>query len=357
MYDDITDIPGIRVGHDTNLEAATGCTVILCDWPAVGGVDVRGGAPGTRETDLLQPYAMMQEVHAIVLSGGSAFGLDAAGGVMRHLEAQGIGYSVGEVHVPIVPAAVLFDLGFGCADVRPDAAAGERACNAADAGPVAQGNVGAGTGATVGKFLGFPQAMKGGLGSASATLPDGTLVGALVAVNAAGDVRDPDTQRILAGTRHPSGQGFFFESLPVLATPSTPNAEPAAPEQSAAPGQSASSAKDQPGSLPLANTTIAAIATSARLTKADATALARMAHDALALAIRPVHTPFDGDTVFVLGMGRSDGQNAAAPLGIAELSMLGAAAVHTLARAIVKAIQHAESLHGLPAARDLSAAR
>ncbi len=350
MHDDITDIPGIRVGHDTNLEAATGCTVILCDWPAVGGVDVRGGAPGTRETDLLQPYAMMQEVHAILLSGGSAFGLDAAGGVMRHLEARGIGYSVGEVHVPIVPAAVLFDLGFGRPDVRPDAAAGERACNAATSGPLAQGNVGAGTGATVGKFLGFPQAMKGGLGSASATLPDGTLVGALVAVNAAGDVRDPETQRILAGTRHPSGQGFFFESLPVLATPSTPDVKPAAPRQPA------SSAQDQPSGSALANTTIAAIATSARLTKADATALARMAHDALALAIRPVHTPFDGDTIFVLGMGRAEGQNAAAPLGIAELSMLGAAAVHTLARAIVKAIQHAEALHGLPAARDLSAA-
>jgi L-aminopeptidase/D-esterase-like protein len=164
-------------------------------------------------------------------------------------------------------------------------------------------------------------------------------------------VRDPDNQRILAGTRHPSDQGFFFESQPVLATPSAPAAEPAAQQQPEA------SRQNQPGGSLLANTTIAAIATSARLTKADATALARVAHDALALAIRPVHTPFDGDTIFVLGMGRSDGQNAAAPLGSVELSMLGAAAVHTLARAIVKAIQHAESLHGLPAARDLGAAR
>jgi L-aminopeptidase/D-esterase-like protein len=341
MHDDITDIPGLRVGHDTNLEAATGCTVILCDWPAIGGVDVRGGAPGTRETDLLQPHAMMQAVHAILLTGGSAYGLDAAGGVMRHLETRGIGYAVGEVRVPIVPAAVLFDLGFGRADVRPDAAAGERACNAATAGPVAQGNVGAGTGATVGKFLGFTQAMKGGLGSASATLPDGTLVGALVAVNAAGDVRDPETQRILAGTRHPSGQGFFFESTPVFATPSQPDAGESVPA---------------PGSTPLANTTLAVVATSARLTKADATTLARMAHDALALAIRPVHTPFDGDTIFVLGMGRADEQNTTSPgagAGVIELSTLGSAAVHTLARAIVKAIQHAETLHGLPAARDL----
>jgi L-aminopeptidase/D-esterase-like protein len=362
MHDDITDIPGIRVGHDTNLEAATGCTVILCDWPAVGGVDVRGGAPGTRETDLLQPYAMMQEVHAIVLSGGSAFGLDAASGVMRHLEARGMGYAVGEVRVPIVPAAVLFDLGIGRADVRPDAAAGERACTAATAGPLPQGNVGAGTGATVGKFLGFTQAMKGGLGSASATLPDGTLVGALVAVNAAGDVRDPDTQRILAGTRHPSGQGFLFESQPVVATPTTPAAEPTAhPHRTSSPPEPPGSTLPSLGTSPLANTTLAAIATSARLTKAQATTLARMAHDALALAIRPAHTPFDGDTVFVLGMGRATEQNTAAPPaappGSIEPSMLGAAAVHTLARAIVKAILHAESLHGLPAARDLGTAR
>jgi L-aminopeptidase/D-esterase-like protein len=353
MHDDITDVPGIRVGHDTNPEAASGCTVILCDWPAVGGVDVRGGAPGTRETDLLQPYAMMQEVHAVLLSGGSAFGLDAASGVMRHLEARGIGYAVGEVRVPIVPAAVLFDLGLGRPDVRPDAAAGERACQVATSGPIAQGNVGAGTGATVGKFLGAPQAMKGGLGSASATLPDGTLVGALVAVNALGDVRDPETQRILAGTRHPSGQGFFFESTPTIATPSS--AEPAEPQPDA--GTSA-----PPGGA-LANTTIAVVATSARLTKANATALARMAHDALALTIRPVHTPFDGDTIFVLGMGHFGEQNAPAPSGSASgaaldivgLSMLGAAAVQTLARAIVKAIQQAESLLGLPAARDLPA--
>src|SRR5579885_1728587 len=195
MHDDITDIPGVRVGHDTNLEAATGCTVVLCDWPMVGGVDVRGGAPGTRETDLLRPHYMMQEVHAVVLTGGSAFGLDTASGVMRALEARGVGYSVGDVRVPIGPAAALVALGCGRADIRPDAAAGERACQAATAGPIAQGNVGAGTGATVGKFMGASQAMKGGLGSASASLPDGTLVGALAAVNGVGDVRDPETQR------------------------------------------------------------------------------------------------------------------------------------------------------------------
>ncbi len=350
MHDDITDIPGVRVGHDTNLEAATGCTVVLCDWPMVGGVDVRGGAPGTRETDLLRPHYMMQEVHAIVLTGGSAFGLEAASGVMRYLEAQGIGYAVGDVRVPIVPAAVLFDLGIGRADIRPDAAAGERACLAATAGPVAQGNVGAGTGATVGKFLGFPQAMKGGLGSASASLPDGTLIGALVAVNAAGDVRDPETQRIVAGTRHPSGQGFLFESMPVIATPTRPDA---APTSAGEPPPTAPS----PGTAPLANTTIAVIATNALLTKTDANIIARMAHDALALAIRPVHTPFDGDTIFVLGAGRPEQHAGADRIGPAELSMLGAGAVQTLARAIVKAVQAAELLAGIPAARDLSSQR
>jgi L-aminopeptidase/D-esterase-like protein len=347
MHDDITDIPGLRVGHDTNLEAATGCTVILCDWPAVGGVDVRGGAPGTRETDLLRPHYMMQEVHAVVLTGGSAFGLDAASGVMRHLEARGVGYIVGEVRVPIVPAAVLFDLGLGRADIRPDAASGERACQAANGGPIAQGNVGAGTGATVGKFLGLPQAMKGGLGSASATLPDGTLIGALIAVNAGGDVRDPETQRILAGTRHPSGQGFLLDSLSVIATPTRPDSESTPAEGASIPGMPS-------GSSPLTNTAIAVVATNAVLTKTDANIIARMAHDGLALAIRPAHTPFDGDTIFVLGMGRPAPDAKATPLDPIELSMLGAAAAQTLARATVKAIQAAESLHGVPAARDLT---
>src|SRR5690242_16182979 len=184
MHDDITDIPGIRVGHDTNLEAGTGCTVILCDTPAVGGVDVRGGAPATRETDLLHPMNQVEEVNAIVLAGGSAFGLDAAGGVMRYLEERGIGFDIGVAHVPIVPAASILDLGFGLASVRPDAAAGYRACEQATAEALMQGNVGAGTGATVGKMAGPFFAMKGGLGSASIQLDDGVVVGALAVVNA-----------------------------------------------------------------------------------------------------------------------------------------------------------------------------
>src|SRR6266699_988913 len=201
MHNDITDIPGIRVGHDTNLEAGTGCTVILCDTPAVGGVDVRGGAPATRETDLLRPLHMVEEVHAIVLTGGSAFGLDSASGVMRYLEEHHIGIDVGVAKVPIVPAAAIFDLALGSATVRPDASAGYRACEQANSGPIAQGNVGGGTGATVGKLISPLLAMKGGLGSASTRLPDGTLVGAIVVVNALGNIVDPQTQQIVAGAR------------------------------------------------------------------------------------------------------------------------------------------------------------
>src|SRR2546426_32078 len=240
MHDDITDIPGIRVGHDTNLEAGTGCTVILCDTPAVGGVDVRGGAPATRETDLLHPLNIVEEVHAVVLTGGSAFGLDAASGVMRYLDEQHIGYDALVARVPIVPAAAIFDLAFGSATVRPDAAAGYRACEQATRGPIEQGNVGAGTGATVGKLFGPAFAMKGGLGSASMQLSDGTLVGAIVAVNALGDIFDPQTQQVIAGARNPVG-GFV-------------------------------------ASNPFGNTTIAVVATNASLSKVAANKVAQMAH-------------------------------------------------------------------------------
>src|SRR5713226_2766618 len=266
MHDDITDIPGIRVGHYTNLEAATGCTVILCDTPAIGGIDVRGGAPATRETDLLHPLHMVEEVHAIVLTGGSAFGLDSASGVMRHLEEHNIGIDVGVAKVPIVPAAAIFDLALGSATVRPDAAAGYRACEQATADAVTQGNAGAGTGATVGKIAGPSFMMKGGLGSASTQLSDGTLVGALVVVNALGDVIDPQTWQVVAGTRHPSGHGFLAAN-------------------------------------PFGNTTIAVVATNASLTKGQTNKIAQMAHDGIAQTIRPAHTMFDGDTIFGLAMG------------------------------------------------------
>lgn len=305
MHDDITDVPGIRVGHDTNLAARTGCTVVCCDQPAVGGVDVRGGAPATRETDLLNPTCTVSEVHAVLLAGGSAFGLDAATGVMRVLEAAGIGYDTGiptVPRVPIVPAAALFDLAVGRADVRPDAASGARATQAAAPGPIAQGSVGAGTGATVGKAGGQATMRKGGLGSASARLPNGIIVGALVAVNAFGTVG-----KVVIEARQQT---------------------PTAPDPSSA---SASGT----------NTTLAVIATSARLDKAQITKVAQMAHAGLARVISPIHTPFDGDIVFALALPAADAQAA----GVIEVTQIGAAVADALARAVLKGVQVANDLH------------
>src|SRR5947209_7780971 len=309
MHDDITDIPGIRVGHDTNLEAGTGCTVILCDTPAMGGVDVRGGAPATRETDLLRPMTLVEGVNAILLTGGSAFGLDAASGVMLYLEERGIGYDTGVARVPIVPAAAIFDLAFGPASIRPDASAGYRACEQASREPVAQGTVGAGTGATVGKMAGPDFMMKGGLGSASMLLSDGTLVGAIVVVNAVGDIVDPQTQTVIAGTRSPD---FLVGN-------------------------------------PFGNTTIAVVATNAALTKEQANKVAQMAHDGMAQAIRPAHTMFDGDTVFALALGPGSQILHDSSIAASQTSAIGAAAATTLARAIVKAVRNATTLHGVPA--------
>jgi L-aminopeptidase/D-esterase-like protein len=317
MHDDITDIPGIRVGHDTNLEAGTGCTVVLCDTPALGGVDVRGGAPATRETDLLHPLHLVEEVHAVVLTGGSAFGLDSASGVMRYLEERKIGLDVGVATVPIVPAAAIFDLPFGSATVRPDAAAGYRACEQASGGPIAQGNVGGGTGATVGKQTGPLLAMKGGIGSASTRLSDGTLVGALVVVNALGNIIDRDTRQIIAGARDPLGDGI----LPAN---------------------------------PFGNTTIAVIATSAALSKEHCNKVAQMAHDGMAQVIQPAHTMFDGDTVFALALGPRSQTRSDPAFAAQYVSMVGAAAADTLARAILKAIRHASDLHGIPAASSMT---
>jgi len=212
MYNAITDIPGIKVGHYTDKAAATGCTVVLCEGGAVGGVDIRGSAPGTRETDLLRPMNLVERVHAICLSGGSAFGLDAASGVMRYLEERGCGFDTSVARVPIVPAAILFDLGVGSAKVRPGAEEGYQACLAASEGGVAEGSVGAGTGATVGKVLGMEQATKSGLGTASQRLSSGTVVGALVVVNAFGDIVDPATGQVIAAPRHPAGRGFLSTS-------------------------------------------------------------------------------------------------------------------------------------------------
>ena len=313
MHDDITDIPGIRVGHDTNLDAGTGCTVILCDTPAVGGVDVRGSAPATRETDLLRPMNLVEEVNAVVLTGGSAYGLDAASGVMRYLEEHDIGYHTGVARVPIVPAAAIFDLAFGSPIVRPDAAAGYRACDKATTEPVMQGNVGAGAGATVGKMAGPSFMMKGGLGSASTQLSDGTIVGALVVVNAVGDVIDPQTQRVVAGARNQAGEDLFATN-------------------------------------PFGNTTIAVVATNASLSKEQVNKVAQMAHDGMAQAIRPAHTMFDGDAIFALALGPKTQTLTNSSIAASLTSTIGAAAAITLARAILKAVRHATELHGLPAA-------
>jgi len=323
MHDGITDVKGIKVGHYTDREGITGCTVVLCEGGAVGGVDVRGSAPGTRETDLLRPVKLVQEAHAVLLTGGSAYGLDAAGGVMRWLEERGIGFNVGVGVVPIVPAAVLFDLTIGDPKTRPDAEAGYQACQAATGGPVAEGNIGAGTGATVGKLLGPKFATKSGLGTASLKIGKGFVVGAIVAVNAFGDVVDPESGAILAGTRKPVVGGFV------------------------------NTARQMQGNLGqtilgFANTTLAVVATNGYLTKEGANKVAQMAHDGLARSIRPAHTMFDGDTIFALATGKPPKKGKGT-----DPSVVGAAAAEVLAQAVVRAVQQAESLGGIPAARDL----
>lgn len=310
-YNAITDVPGIRVGHVTDPEARTGCTVILCPPDgAVGGVDQRGGAPGTRETDLLRPMHMVERAHAVLLTGGSAYGLDAAGGVMRWLEERKIGVDVRVARVPIVPAAVLFDLDVGRADVRPDAAMGYAACEAASDGPVPEGRVGVGAGCTVGKVLGGAKASPSGVGTASVDLGGGLVVGAIIAVNALGDVVDPHTGQILAGVRALRGEGFA-DTLATLKSMVGKAALKFA-------GQS--------------HTVIGVVATNARLNKEEANKMAQMAHNGLARTIRPAHTMFDGDTIFALATGAKR----------ADLNLVGAYAAEVVAEAIVRAVQAAK---------------
>ncbi len=305
----ITDIPGIRVGHATDLQALTGCTVVLCEQGGVGGVDVRGSAPGTRETDLLRPMNLVERVHAVLLTGGSAFGLAAADGVMRFLEERGVGFPVGAFNVPIVPAAVIFDLMVGEGSVRPTAEMGYAACRAATAGPIEEGTVGAGTGATVGKLLGPASAMKGGVGTWSLGLPGGLIVGALVVVSAYGDVRD-ESGRILAGAQDPSGR-FLDTARTLLMLERVP---------------------------PLtANTTLGVVATNAKLTKEEANKLAQLAHDGLARVITPVHSLYDGDTIFTLGLGDAR----------ADLVALGEAAAQVVAVAVQRAVRLARGVPGI----------
>ncbi|HYN55792.1 MAG TPA: P1 family peptidase [Motilibacterales bacterium] len=315
-------LPGVLIGHDTDDRRPTGVTVVLLPEGTTAGVDVRGAAPGTRETDLLDPTATMQEVHAIALCGGSAFGLDCAGGVMRWLEGQGRGVEVGPVRVPLVAAAVIFDLGVGDPAIRPDADSGARAC--ASAVPVtaaAEGNVGAGAGATVGKLRGPYRAMRGGVGIATLTTR-GVTMSAVVVVNAVGDVVDPSTGALVAGAREADHSLELSSGTESILT--------------GAPGDS----PDAGG-----NTTIGVLITDARLTKVEATQMARVAHDGLARTIRPAHTPMDGDTMFAAATGTltPDVQRSLPPEQLAMLMSVMAAEV--TAQAVVRAVRAAEGLH------------
>lgn len=303
MYQgNITDIRGVLAGHATDEAGRTGCTVVIFKDGAVAGVDVRGAAPGTRETDLMRPGNTVEKVHAILLSGGSAFGLDAAGGVMRWLEEQGVGFDVKVARVPIVPAAVLFDLGVGNPKARPDAAMGYAACEAASDKAPEQGAVGAGTGATVGKLMGPLFQMRGGIGTASMKTSGGATVAAVVAVNALGDVVDYTNNKIIAGIRLPLG--VHPGAQKIMASGKLPDITPGT------------------------NTTIGVVATDAKLTREQANRLAQVSHDGLAWAIRPVHTALDGDTLFAASYGSRE----------ADFNAICAAAVETVARAINNAV-------------------
>jgi L-aminopeptidase/D-esterase-like protein len=334
----LCDVPGVLVGHATGESALTGCTAVLFDAlaGAVAGVDVRGSSPGTRETDLLSPIGRVGEVHALLLTGGSAFGLGATDGVVRYLEEKGVGYDVGVARIPIVPAAVIFDLAVGDPAARPDETMGYEAVAAAKSGDFAQGSVGVGTGATVGKVLGLDRAMKGGLGSASIGLPGGLVVAALVVVNAFGDVRDPSTGSIVAGPRLPDGA--LADSVEHLAE--------AARFMRWGEGETTG------------NTTLAIVATNARLTKPAATKVAQMAHDGLARTISPVHTSIDGDTVFAASVGGppedgAAGEPSEGPVGVAASpDVVGAWGARIVAEAVLRAVRSARGMPGLPAVSD-----
>jgi L-aminopeptidase/D-esterase-like protein len=320
----VTDVPGIRVGHAQDNEALTGCTVILCEEGAVGGVDQRGGAPGTRETDLLHPMHLVHHVHAIVLAGGSAFGLDAASGVMCYLEERKVGFDTRVTSVPIVPSAILFDLGLGDANIRPDAEMGNQACLAASTEPPAEGNAGAGAGATVGKVLGMGQAMKSGIGTAALEIGSGVIVGAIMAVNCFGDVVDPANGQIIAGARSAEigplrigAPGYFADTQKVMTS---------------------LIGRTTIGFASRESTVIGVVATNARLDKAETNKVAQMAHDGLARAIRPAHTMLDGDTLFALTTGKRR----------ADVNIVGAFAAEVTAQAILRAVRSAQPAGGLP---------
>ena len=323
----ITDIPGLLVGHAQDEDAITGCTVLIYEKGAVAGVDQRGGAPGTRETDALHPLHLVTHVHAIVLAGGSAYGLDSASGVMRYLEEKGVGFNVGVARVPIVPTAILFDLSIGKSDRRPDAEMGYQACLNATNTPPAEGNVGAGMGATVGKVFGMGQAMKSGIGTAAMEIGRGVIVSAIMAVNAFGDVIDPETNHIIAGARSKKigpislgSEDFFANTMEILKT---------------------NIGRTVLGFSTRGNTVIGVVATNAKLDKEGATKVAQMAHNGIARTVKPAHTMVDGDTIFTLATGQKK----------ANVSIVGAFAAEVVAQAIVNAVLNAEPLAGLPSAK------
>jgi L-aminopeptidase/D-esterase-like protein len=311
-------IPGLRVGHVTDAARLTGCTVILSEAPAVGGVEIRGWAAGVHGLDFLDPRHLVPTLDGVVLAGGSAFGLESIWGVMQFLEERGVGFPTSQTVVPHVAGAILYDLGVGDPAARPDRAMGHRAAAAARPGPVAEGNVGAGTGATVGKLHGIARATKGGLGCAVIER-DGVHVGALVAVNAVGDVRDPDTGRLIAGARDAADGLRLIDTAAALAAGARP-----------------------PAFRPV-NTTIGLLATTAALDKLSATRLARLAMDGFAQALSPPHLSTDGDTLFCLSVGTAR----------ADVDALGRDAAPLVARAIVRGVRAATAAAGLPAARDL----
>lgn len=309
----LTDISGIRVGHASDFDAVTGCTVILCEAGAVAGVDIRGSASGNAEIQTLDPGHVTDRIHGVVLTGGSAFGLESASGVRRYLEQRKVGFPTGAAVVPIVPCAVLYDLAIGKPGIRPTREMGEAAAASAADGPVQEGCVGAGTGATVGKLFGMKQAMKSGIGSATVTLPGGVLVSALVAVNAFGDVRDPASGKIIAGVRRSAESREFADT-------------------------EAEMVRGTKGGFARANTTLAVVATNARLDKVRAAKLAQFGSQGLARAIRPVNTMFDGDTVFALSLSAA----------VADINVLGIAAADAVAQAIVRAVKAARTMGGVP---------
>jgi len=316
----LTDISGIRVGHASDLQALTGCTVILCEAGAVAGLDVRGSASSTRAIDALYPQHLVERIHGLVLAGGSAFGLDAVSGVMRYLERRGIGFPTGPARVPIVAGAILYDLAIGSSAVRPTAEMGEAAAQAASDEAVEEGSVGAGAGATVGKLFGIERAMKGGAGCCTVPIYGGAQVSVLAVVNAFGDVRDPDSGRLLAGARQAADRPELADTAACLM-------------QGQLRGGFGESHPQNPQ-----NTTLAVVATDAALTRVQAQKLAAMAQTGLSRTLSPAHTMFDGDLVFAVSLG--DRQ--------ADLNALGAAAAQAVARAVVRGVQKARSLGGVP---------